>query len=555
MNFRHLILSYPNALYISLSALGCLFGLTMSSSFIPLTFTVAMLLLYAPVLFNRPHRYMYTALLWASLSLSSSLGRLVPTLNALSTAGPSVAVLLGMSSFTSALAILAIFADVAICARIHTSQALFFPAIWTTLWAATSHLPLGRLTSWTPVVGTDSYSWMAPLVSYAGIDWVVAAWAVVISQVIGSWYMGDSEDGILTTEDTGHVSNSSKTGILAIFLVALTIPSFIISGTPIPVHPHTTFTAFGVGCALPPFSRYKDTSPTLHDYIEESKKLSDAKVILWPEGAVSFHNTSDRDAAFKHIQHSIGGGHIGGSIHWAISFNEDSTDPSDDSGSTSLSRTGVAILSNSSANVVYYKRNLVPIAESFHLAPGSSPPPLYTLPLDPPKGIKRGQWAPGPDYTRPILLSASICLDFAMPSPFRNLNSRPAVILAPARTWDPAIGSRMWEEVKQRANEIGSLALWCDGGKGGVSGVAGGGYNEVYQVGEGSWSRSVGIPYPFDSTRTFYARFGDAFVLAASWLSVTGSIGILTLSQYKSRRNVRVDRPIQADDSERLIDI
>lgn len=159
---------------------------------------------------------------------------------------------------------------------------------------------------------------------------------------------------------------------------------------------------------------------------------------------------------------------------------------------------------------------------------------MYNFPLNPPPKVNKRDWAPDPNNTRPIALTASICLDFATPSPFRELKSKPALILAPARTWDPAIGARMWEEVKQRANEIGSLALWCDGGEGGVSGVAGGGYNDIYQVGEGSWTRTIGIQYPFDSSRTFYARFGDTVMFAASWFLVIGPAGLwLTFFRYK----------------------
>jgi hypothetical protein len=150
------------------------------------------------------------------------------------------------------------------------------------------------------------------------------------------------------------------------------------------------------------------------------------------------------------------------------------------------------------------------VAESFALTPGADPPSTFALPLRIPKHANKKQWD-----IRPINVTASICLDFAMPSPFRELDSKPALMLAPAHTWDPAIGNRMFREVQQRANEIGSLALWCDGGRGGVSGVAGGGYNEIYQVGAGSWVRTVGLPYP-DSTRTFYSRFGDTSVFVAS---------------------------------------
>ncbi|KAJ7446409.1 lnt, apolipo protein N-acyltransferase [Mycena galericulata] len=499
----------------------------MSPSFIPLTFTVASLLLYAPILFHR-RQYGYAALLWLCIALFSAFGRLVPALTALSTSTTSLAVLFAASSLTSALAIMAIGVDVFLCTHITgANQAVLFPAIWTTLWAVSSRIsPLGRLTSWSPVLGTQSYSWMTAWVGPAGIDWVVAAWAVVISQSIGSWYMGNSEDEMGTKKK----ASASGTGVATVFLIALTIPSFLLSGLPLPVYPIESTSRLSVGCALPPFSKYNHTTPTLDDYVSESKSL-DAKIILWPEGAVSFHSASDRDAGFHSISELIGAEHT----YWAISFEEDVADPSDVSGRTSIRHTGLALLSNSQVLVKYYKRHLVPIAESFSLTPGSVPPFIYDLPLNPPKNMKPHRWAPNePNGTRPIALTASICLDFAMPSPFRELDSKPALILAPARTWDPVIGFRMWEEVKQRANEIGSLALWCDGGEGGVSGVAGGGYNDVYQVGEGSWSRTIGIQYPFVSSGTLYARFGDTLAFAAAWLLVIGPAGLwLLFPRYK----------------------
>ncbi|KAJ6575364.1 hypothetical protein B0H19DRAFT_1128312 [Mycena capillaripes] len=515
MDLRTAIQTYPNTIHISATALCSLFGLTMTPTFVPLVFTLAMLLLYAPVLFHRPDPVVYTALLWFSISLCSSFGRLVPALNALSTAGTSIIVLLAMSAVASAIAISAIFLDVRISTRTSATQAVLFPAIWTTLWVATSHLPLnmGRLTSWSPMSGIQAYQWMTPWTGPAGIDWVTAAWAVVVSQSIGIWYMGGmEEDEIPTTGTSGKRSKSAGTWALALILTALTIPSFIFSGYPLPVVTSETVTNINVGCVLP-----QKPSPTLDDYIKDSKQLSSGpghKLLLWPEGAVSwiFQDESERDVQFNYIRQNFS--KSDSHSYWAVSFEEKIIDPS----GIAIRRKGVALLSSSTDEEVpiYYKRFLVPIAESFALTPGSSPPPTITLELHEPTHQKP-KWGP-----RSIDVTASICLDFAMPSPFRDLDSKPSLILAPADTWDPAIGNRMWEEVKQRANEIGSVALWCDGGKGGVSGVAGGGYNEIYQAGAGSWAKAVGIPHPFDSTRTFYASFGEAPVFAASWFFVTG---------------------------------
>lgn len=76
----------------------------------------------------------------------------------------------------------------------------------------------------------------------------------------------------------------------------------------------------------------------------------------------------------------------------------------------------------------------------------------------------------------------------------------------------------MWEQAKSRAEEIGSTVLWCDGGEGGVSGVAGGGIGEFMQAGEGSWTRTIGIQWPFDDGRTAYAQGGDKYSIVFFWL-------------------------------------
>jgi hypothetical protein len=77
----------------------------------------------------------------------------------------------------------------------------------------------------------------------------------------------------------------------------------------------------------------------------------------------------------------------------------------------------------------------------------------------------------------------------------------------------------MWLQAQQRAAELQSIVLWCDGGEGGVSGVAGRGFNDVVQVGSGSFVRTIGIQYPFDDQKTYFARFGDT-ILILFWIFV-----------------------------------
>jgi hypothetical protein len=74
----------------------------------------------------------------------------------------------------------------------------------------------------------------------------------------------------------------------------------------------------------------------------------------------------------------------------------------------------------------------------------------------------------------------------------------------------------MWEQAKSRAQELQSAVLWCDGGDGGVSGIAGPGLHEPTRVGRSSWTRTISIDWPFDEGRSVYARIGDVSVLMIS---------------------------------------
>ena len=154
------------------------------------------------------------------------------------------------------------------------------------------------------------------------------------------------------------------------------------------------------------------------------------------------------------------------------------------------------------------------------MTPSNEKPSMITMRLKAPRGWSAPAWAPGPNYTRPVDITASICLDFATSSSFADLPSRPALILAPARTWHTSIGLAMWEQAKARAEEQGSMVLWCDGGKGGVSGVAGRGMHAFRQVGPGSWSQTVSIPWPFDQRRTVFSAVGTPVALAMVWAMV-----------------------------------
>ncbi|KAF8898946.1 hypothetical protein BD779DRAFT_1464992 [Infundibulicybe gibba] len=240
---------------------------------------------------------------------------------------------------------------------------------------------------------------------------------------------------------------------------------------------------------------YQLVDQCLGDYIDATNKFTSAKILLWPEGAVSFNSEAERNQGLQRVMREVRGPYVG------VSFEETISNPHDKTGRSVLKRTGLAVVSNTSATPHLVRRILLPF--SFDRSPNY----IY-LPLTRPKnGDGRVHW-PG-NSIRPVPLTASICLDFTAPEPFAALPSRPAIILAPARTWQLSVSNAMWRQARQRAEEIGSTVLWCDGGESGLSGIAGG-----------------GLYHPFDERRTVYAVLGDT-TLIIFWIIALGSGAIL----------------------------
>ena len=98
----------------------------------------------------------------------------------------------------------------------------------------------------------------------------------------------------------------------------------------------------------------------------------------------------------------------------------------------------------------------------------------------------------------------------------------------------------MWEQAKTRANELGSMVLWCDGGSTGVSGIGGGGIHEPMQIGGGSWMRTIGLRYPLDENRTLYAKGGDFSVIAFLVALMGGGVTSNFLLRWPNREATRV---------------
>ncbi|KAI0652091.1 hypothetical protein C8Q79DRAFT_897180 [Trametes meyenii] len=539
MSLSSIPIRHPSNVYLTLAPALALGALTPAPSFTPLVLLLAILRLHATVAIPRGA--------WRSgifqivlISLATGLAHAVPSWYALSTPLASLAVLSGVSAIMTAVAASAIVGGYWAERNVRTlwTRKTVFPAAWATTWAAAERCsPIGQLATWSPVTNVGGYSWLRQVGGQAAINWVVAAWAVVVADAMSAWMMGSDRDEGMAQEERAvslideeildsrdHSapqrrptisSETRRTLITAGVLLALAIPSYMITELPPPVSA-PDITPFGVACAMPyPQKNGHQTGPPLlQDYVAESKTLqSQAKIILWPESAVQFRSPGEREEALERIRPQIANG-----TYYGIGFEELlHTDSPDGVWKAGMRRNGLVLLGWEGVVYEYYKRNLVPIAESFSMTPSNEKPSIFTMELPHPRSWTAPSWAPGPNYTRPIDITASICLDFTTASSFAGLPSRPALILAPARTWHTAIGLAMWEQAKARAEEIGSMVLWCDGGAGGVSGVAGRGVHAFRQVGPGSWAQTVSTQWPYDQRRTVFSATGTSAVLAVVW--------------------------------------
>ncbi|KAI0720030.1 hypothetical protein C8T65DRAFT_736201 [Cerioporus squamosus] len=535
MSLASLPIRHPSRVYLSVAPILALGALSPTPSLTPLVLLLGVLRLHTFHL--APRRKWGVGVTQGSfISLAIAIVHAGPSLHALSTPFTSIFVLALLSAFTTIVAGLALAAAYYAERGRHTSwrHATMFPAIWATVWAVVEYCsPIGQLTTWSPIVQLGGYAWLRSYGGQVAINWVVGAWAVVLADVAGAWIMelddeieGDAHpplisfasDDRLTTNGSAYPKRGRRTRrtlLLATILIALAAPSYVMPDMPPPVS-SPDVTPFGVACALPYPQRNGviTGTPSLEHYVAESKTLqAQAKVVLWPESAVHFGSSDEREETFKRISAEISNG-----TYWAIGFDEVvQTDSSDGVWKVGMRRNGLIMLGWEGVVYEYYKRHLVPIAESFSMTPSNEKPSIFTMQLKHPRSYSAPKWAPAPNYTRPIDITASICLDFSTAASFAGLESRPALILAPARTWHTSVGLAMWEQAKARADETGSMVLWCDGGEGGVSGIAGRGMHAFRQVGPGSWTQTVSVPWPFDSRRTVFSAAGTSAALAIVW--------------------------------------
>ena len=320
---------------------------------------------------------------WTASTLGSVISYAGAASNALQGSGLSAVVWAAISAAVSAISVSVVLFESHFTKnhRYNWSRLAVFPACWATTCGAMSMVTsVGRLLPWSPVTALGPYAWISSCLGPWGVDFVVAAWSVVITEVITT----PLSQYVLSTQDPDHprnvepvapytdnpdepVSKDHSTlwykSAFTLSLLALTIPSLWTSTIPNPTYTATT-TPFTLGCVLPQTHLPHKTphTPFLEDYITETRKLTNAKLVLWPEGVLKFENETKRNEAFeeiyKKVLHNRKGFHVG------VGFEENA--PQSWNGRASR-RNGFALLVDDRVVIQYYKRHLVPSTLSFHL--------------------------------------------------------------------------------------------------------------------------------------------------------------------------------------------
>lgn len=304
---------------------------------------------------------------WAASTIGATMSHFKATSNALQ--GPSVlsmTLLMVISAVVSAISVGGVYLDARVGKkrRYNWCRLAGFAAFWATIWGTISLVtPVGRLLTWSPVTGLGPYTWVSAFLGPWGIDFIVAAWSVTLTEFVatplsqGASLIGPTPYADNPDEPTPQDRSmwNHKTAF-TLSLLALAIPGFWTPRIPNPTYTIST-TPFTLGCVLPQTHLPHRTphSPTLTDYITETKKMTNAKLLLWPEGALKFDTKADRNATlnriFKEVLEHRKGFHIG------FGFEENFQEPRNNRASK---RNGFALLVDDQVVLQYYKRNLVP---------------------------------------------------------------------------------------------------------------------------------------------------------------------------------------------------
>lgn len=359
------LVTTPTPVYLTAASFLGYFALSLTPSFIPIVLLLAILRVFLNSVFSHAYAWPKVQLGIGSVALSATLSAYGPATSAVPEVPLTTALfsMFWLSFVVSGLAFSIILADISFRSSIqHPSfQLLLFPTIWATALYIVSRLsPLGYLSTWSPVEGISAYSWLRPYFGPPGIDWVVGAWAVVLSELLGMWIMGEkkqpeSEELLIQIRNDMELDESAKPErsrrlmYLSALLCLGALPSYLVSPLPTPVNSETTF-PLSVGCALP-FVEDFHREPSFDEYLKETQALIGlAKVVLWPEGAVQFPSAKIKQEAIERISTYAAGSVIGLSFE----YTDNST------AKDNKLRNGFMLIDNEGLVLEYYKRHLVP---------------------------------------------------------------------------------------------------------------------------------------------------------------------------------------------------
>lgn len=313
-----------------------------------------------------------------ALSVSMALANIAPSFSALPAHTPAALIcLLFLTTLTCVTTVEAIYLDTRYRGGMRTpwTRLTLFPTLWSTaLFIMSSISPIGRLAMWSPVSGLHAYTWLRPIAGAVGIDWITAAWSVVLHELLGMWIMGPSE--AVTADEDGHLISIDEASIsevqhqaqqpqrsksllyLSALLCLLVLPSYSFSALPIPlVSPSTTWVSLGCALPLPSNVENENNKPGIDDYISETHRLTPlAKVVLWPEAAVRFETAESRSFVIEQVQQFAQASVV------AVSFED--LAPSKLPNTSGPRRHGMMLIDKDGVKSEYYKRVPVPCKQS-----------------------------------------------------------------------------------------------------------------------------------------------------------------------------------------------
>lgn len=402
------------------SGLLAFFALAPATSWLPLSAFVASLVSLIVVLQKSSgNRAIFVIGAIGLQALGTSLARLGPSVEALSTPAISLLLLFAGSAASIALSWIPLYLWVLVASWPGSplAKVMLFPAIWATSQTVASHFsPLGRLMVWTPIHGIDNFRWLLPIFGVSVLDWVVGLAVILIIQVAESanwipptltksyeihktaltvpYHDGSSllewpdeeviprdsldaqiahSDDTQLPESTSHLDGPSvrprwnRAGlsfrlesILTAALLAFLVTPPIIAPLAFNVYPvapqEPGLTPVSIACIMPTINP-STSSKNIHEiYHAETKQYaSRAAIHVWPESAVRFDTQRERADYLEQLRVVAATSGI-----WiAVGF-DDFAPRQDTHSREGMRRNGIVLVGRNGPEFEYLKQNLVP---------------------------------------------------------------------------------------------------------------------------------------------------------------------------------------------------